>query len=272
MKPGATSSTPPGRRSSTRTRSTRRWRRATWPARRSTSSARSPATGAIRCCATNVVITPHIGGATHETLPRAARWSSPRSCGSPPASRSSTSSTGPSGRSPARSAPDAACSWRSTSGPAAAARCSSTPEGARSAIGQREWTHPALPGVPRLAGLRHARNWQLICACIREALESGGRAPTASPRSAHEHARGHGAVRRGRARDLGLPERRLARRRRGGRARPERAPRRRSSSRPATGSRSRPRPASCWIARARARGVRRRSPTSGCSATGSSTG
>lgn len=38
-------------------------------------------------------------------------------------------------------------------------------------IGQREYAHAALPGVPGSQAFDTARNWELICACIREALD-----------------------------------------------------------------------------------------------------
>jgi autoinducer 2 (AI-2) kinase len=48
--------------------------------------------------------------------------------------------------------------------------------GRQVAIGQREWSHPALPGVPGSQVFDTDRNWGLICACIRETIAgSGGR-------------------------------------------------------------------------------------------------
>jgi autoinducer-2 kinase len=40
------------------------------------------------------------------------------------------------------------------------------------AIGQREWSHAELPGAAGSQVFDTDRNWQLICACIREALEA----------------------------------------------------------------------------------------------------
>lgn len=37
-------------------------------------------------------------------------------------------------------------------------------------VGQREWTHPPVPGVPGSQSFDTARNWRLIGDCIREAL------------------------------------------------------------------------------------------------------
>ena len=50
-------------------------------------------------------------------------------------------------------------------------------DGRQVAIGQREWTHPALPGYPGSQVFETERNWQLICDCIREALDRAGATP-----------------------------------------------------------------------------------------------
>jgi autoinducer 2 (AI-2) kinase len=47
-------------------------------------------------------------------------------------------------------------------------------DGRQVAIGQREWSHAALPGYPGSQVFDTARNWRLICDCVREALASGG--------------------------------------------------------------------------------------------------
>lgn len=47
-------------------------------------------------------------------------------------------------------------------------------DGTQVAIGQREWTHAALPGAPGSQVFDTARNWQLICECIHEALATAG--------------------------------------------------------------------------------------------------
>ena len=47
-------------------------------------------------------------------------------------------------------------------------------DGRQVAIGQREWSHPALPGAPGSQVFDTARNWPLVCQCIREALERSG--------------------------------------------------------------------------------------------------
>ncbi len=157
--------------------------------------------------------------------------------------------------------------------PAAAGRSCSTRTARQVAIGQREWTHAALPGVPGSQVFDTARNWRADLRVHPRGARTG-RAAAGRDRGGeqHEHARGDGPVRRRRARDLGLPERRLAGRRRGRRARRGAATRGGSS-----------RPGGDWVSitsparflldpRPRARDVRARSPTSGCSATGSSTG
>jgi len=47
-------------------------------------------------------------------------------------------------------------------------------DGASVAISQREWSHPAIPGVPGSQSFDTARNWDLIAACCREALGRAG--------------------------------------------------------------------------------------------------
>ena len=51
-------------------------------------------------------------------------------------------------------------------------------DGRQVAIGQREWSHAALPGAPGSQVFDTARNWRLICECIREALARAAIAPT----------------------------------------------------------------------------------------------
>lgn len=50
-------------------------------------------------------------------------------------------------------------------------------DGRQVAIGQREWSHAALPGVPGSQVFDTERNWRLICDCIREALATAGLPP-----------------------------------------------------------------------------------------------
>lgn len=50
-------------------------------------------------------------------------------------------------------------------------------DGTQAAIGQREWSHAALPGVPGSQVFDTAHNWQLICECIREALDRAAIGP-----------------------------------------------------------------------------------------------
>ena len=45
-----------------------------------------------------------------------------------------------------------------------------TPDGSQVAIGQREYTHPELPGHPGSQVFDTDANWRLICECVREAL------------------------------------------------------------------------------------------------------
>lgn len=47
-------------------------------------------------------------------------------------------------------------------------------DGSQVAIGQREWTHAALPGAPGSQVFDTADNWTLICECVREALSTAG--------------------------------------------------------------------------------------------------
>lgn len=51
-------------------------------------------------------------------------------------------------------------------------------DGTQVAIGQREWSHAALPGAPGSQVFDTTRNWRLICECIREALARAAIAPT----------------------------------------------------------------------------------------------
>lgn len=46
-------------------------------------------------------------------------------------------------------------------------------DGRQVAIGQREWSHAALPGFPGSQVFDTEHNWRLICDCIREALVAG---------------------------------------------------------------------------------------------------
>jgi len=50
--------------------------------------------------------------------------------------------------------------------------------GRQVAIGQREWSHAALPGVAGSQVFDTARNWQLLCACIREAIALASVSPS----------------------------------------------------------------------------------------------
>ena len=50
--------------------------------------------------------------------------------------------------------------------------------GSQAAIAQREWSHAALPGVPGSQVFDTARNWALICDCIREAVDRAAIRPS----------------------------------------------------------------------------------------------
>jgi autoinducer 2 (AI-2) kinase len=45
-------------------------------------------------------------------------------------------------------------------------------EGHQVAVGQREYSHPAEPGVAGSQRFDTSRNWELICACIRQVLDA----------------------------------------------------------------------------------------------------
>jgi autoinducer-2 kinase len=49
--------------------------------------------------------------------------------------------------------------------------------GAQLGLGQREWAHAALPGVPGSQVFDTTGGWKLICECVREALASSGVSP-----------------------------------------------------------------------------------------------
>jgi len=51
-------------------------------------------------------------------------------------------------------------------------------DGRQVAIGQREWSHPGLPGHPGSQVFDTARDWPLICQCIREALDRAAIRPS----------------------------------------------------------------------------------------------
>jgi autoinducer 2 (AI-2) kinase len=50
-------------------------------------------------------------------------------------------------------------------------------DGGQLGTGQREWSHATLSGFPGSQVFDTARNWTLICECIREALARSGRRP-----------------------------------------------------------------------------------------------
>jgi autoinducer 2 (AI-2) kinase len=51
--------------------------------------------------------------------------------------------------------------------------------GRQVAIGQREWSHATLPSHPGSQVFDTARNWDLICACVHEAISTSGTSPDA---------------------------------------------------------------------------------------------
>ncbi len=52
-------------------------------------------------------------------------------------------------------------------------------DGKQAAIGQREWSHAGLPDAPGSQVFDTARNWELVCECIREAVARAGISPQA---------------------------------------------------------------------------------------------
>jgi autoinducer 2 (AI-2) kinase len=48
------------------------------------------------------------------------------------------------------------------------------PEGNQVAMSQREWAHREQPGVPGSQVFDTDRNWELVCACVRDALAAPG--------------------------------------------------------------------------------------------------
>ena len=46
--------------------------------------------------------------------------------------------------------------------------------GAQAGVGQREWTHASIPGVPGSQVFDTQAGWRLVCDCIREALNAAG--------------------------------------------------------------------------------------------------
>lgn len=52
-------------------------------------------------------------------------------------------------------------------------------DGDQVAVGQREYSHAPMPGVEGSQVFDTATNWQLICACIHEALDRSGASPSA---------------------------------------------------------------------------------------------
>jgi autoinducer 2 (AI-2) kinase len=48
------------------------------------------------------------------------------------------------------------------------------PEGNQVAMGRREWAHREQPGVPGSQVFDTDRNWELVCACVRDALAAQG--------------------------------------------------------------------------------------------------
>lgn len=54
-----------------------------------------------------------------------------------------------------------------------------SPDGTQVAVGQREYTHPEVPGVPGSQVFDTTRVWALICDCIRTAVSNAGASASA---------------------------------------------------------------------------------------------
>ena len=69
----------------------------------------------------------------------------------------------------ARAAPDG-CLLALDAGTGGCRAALFTADGRPAALARREWSHPADAGIPGSQSFEVARNWELICACIREVL------------------------------------------------------------------------------------------------------
>ena len=86
-------------------------------------------------------------------------------------------------------------------------------DGRQVAVAQREWSHPPVAGAPRVATVRHCRQLELICGCIREVLSGTGVDPREiAAVSATSMREGIVLYDDDGRRAVGVPQRRLARR------------------------------------------------------------
>ena len=46
--------------------------------------------------------------------------------------------------------------------------------GVQAGVGQREWSHASIPGVPGSQVFDTQHGWRLVCECIGDALGRGG--------------------------------------------------------------------------------------------------
>ena len=211
-------------------------------------------------------LTPHIGGATHETL--LPRCRDDRRRDRPLRGRRAARERRrprPALRADERRA---TCS-RSTRAPAAAGPCSSTPTAARSRSASASTSHAATPGVPGSQVFDTAAQLGADLR-VRRARRSRGRGRRAGGPAVSATSMREGMV----LYDAGgreiwaCPNVDSPRRDARPRSSSSRARRRRSTSAPATGSRS-PRRPGCAGSRRHQPDVFAAVPTSGCSATGS---
>ncbi len=121
-----------------------------------------------------VLLLPHIGGATMETLANGGRMAAGRDR----ALRGRTAAPQP--RQPGCHGPrrgravSASHTLAIDLGTGSCRAVVFDAAGEPRGIGQREWSHAALPGAPGSQVFDTTRGWQLVCQCIASALEDSG--------------------------------------------------------------------------------------------------
>ena len=119
----------------------------------------------------NVVLTPHIGGATAETLLQGAAMIAQeieRFAADQPLAQC---------REPARAGMSDGLLLAIDAGTGSCRAVLFAPDGVQAGIAQREYVHQALPGVAGSQVFDTEANWRLICECVREVLASRRVAP-----------------------------------------------------------------------------------------------
>ena len=123
-----------------------------------------------------MVITPHIGGATHETLLQGAEMIAAeikRFCAGEPIVNVVNRTRG-------GMSDELLLAIDAGTGSCRAVVFAA--DGTQVAIGQREYSHPEVPGVPGSQVFDTDANWRLICDCIAEVLAAEGVRPRRSGR------------------------------------------------------------------------------------------